>query len=49
VDELRLTMARLRPRRRRDSYTGVVVRLVAFWIAPALVVLTLAYLFAGRS
>jgi hypothetical protein len=49
VEELRLTTARLRLRRRRDSYTGVLVRLVAFWIAPALVVLTLAYLFAGRS
>jgi hypothetical protein len=49
VEDLRLTTARLRLRRRRHSYIGAFVRLVAFWIAPALVVLTLAYVFAGRS
>jgi hypothetical protein len=47
--ELRLTTSRLRPRRRRHSYTGVFVRLVAFWIAPVLLVLSVAYVVAGRS
>jgi hypothetical protein len=49
VEDLRLTTARLRLRRRRYTYTGTFVRLLAFWITPALVVLTLAYIFAGRS
>jgi hypothetical protein len=47
--ELRLTRPRLRPRRGRDSYLGVLTRFVAFWIAPALLVLALAYVFAGHS
>jgi hypothetical protein len=47
--ELRLTRARLRSGRRRDPYNGVFVRVVAFWIAPALVVLTVAYVVAAHS
>jgi hypothetical protein len=47
--ELRLTVPRLRPGRRRHFYAVVAVRLLVFWIAPALLVLGLAYVFAGHS
>jgi hypothetical protein len=47
--ELRLTTTRLRPSRRTRAHAGRFVRLVAFWIAPAFLVLCVAYVFAGRS
>jgi hypothetical protein len=47
--ELRLTTARARPRRRAHWYTGRLVRLVVFWIAPVLLVLCVAYVMAGRG
>jgi hypothetical protein len=46
--ELRLTTTRLRPSRRTRAHAGRVVRLVAFWIVPAVLVLGLAYVTAGR-
>ena len=47
--ELRLTTPRARSRRRAHFYTGRLVRLAVFWIAPVLLVLCVAYVMAGRG
>jgi len=47
--ELRATTGRLRATRLKRAYLPHLVRLLAFWVVPVLLVLSLAYVVASRG